>query len=257
VRALGTPAAIAAAIVGSISIGPADAAQPGLSAVVTPAQVAVGDVFEYTITLPVAPNGAPPELADVVVRSGPFQTIGPPQLELDDRRARIVHRFACLSTSCVPREGPRQLEIPAARVGRITVAPVAVLVRPRVSPAAVRGGARAYLRETHLPPVDGRVGPTAAVRALAVAAAALVLLAAALIAIGAPWRRAGRSSPLNRAIRLLRESAHRSAADRRRAGDLLARASPAAVAEDARAFAWSKREPSPDAAKSLAARAEG
>jgi hypothetical protein len=66
--------------------------------------------------------------------------------------------------------------------------------------------------------------------------------------------------PLVRALRLLRESASRSAPDRRRAADLLARVARTRgappLADEATRFAWSPEQPQPGAATALADEAD-
>jgi hypothetical protein len=247
-------AAVAVAATVMTATATATAGPAGVRAAASPVRVAVGDVFTYTIEV----TGAP-ELSedDVTVPSGPFRALGPPRFERGDAgRVRVVQRLACLSAACVPRDGPRRVRVPVARVGGRTVPAVDVVVRPRASEAAVRGGARAYLRETQLPGVDARVDPAATTWAFGAAAAAAGLAALAVAAAGRPWRRARRTVALARAIRLLRESARRPVADRRRAGDLLARLHPATpLKDDARRFAWSEREPTSAEAEALATRA--
>jgi hypothetical protein len=248
-------AALVALVAATVLTLPAAAAPVDARAAVSPARVAVGDVFTYTLEV----DGTRQLFAeDAVLSTGPFRALGPPRVERDsDRgRVRIVQLLMCASAACVPRDGPRRLRVPAARLGDVAVPAVEVVVRPRASEAAVRGGARAYLRETRLPAVDARVGPRTTTWALSAVAVAAGLAAAGVAVAGRPWKRRRRAAALERAIMLLHESARRSAADRRRAGDLLARVHPAAgLADDATWFAWSEREPTGGDAEALAARA--
>ena len=73
-------------------------------------------------------------------------------------------------------------------------------------------------------------------------------------------QRQAAGDPLERALRLLRESVRRSAPDRRVAADLAARELSAldggALSDDATRLAWSSPDPAPADVESLAARAE-
>ena len=246
-------------------------ADPGLAAVevrasAQPATVGVGDVFSYVLEVHVPPEGAEPDAADLRASPGPFRVLEPPRLDRTDDESgvvlRLTQRLACLDAGCLPTSGPRRVLLQSARVrvggAVVTAAPVTVRVRPRVAPASVAGGPRAYRRETLLPAPEGPVEPAAAVWLLGGVALAIAWCALAVAAsVVRPLRRRRRENALERAIRLLRESARHAPPERRVAADLLARVAgdESAVADQATALAWSPPDPSAADAETLAARA--
>jgi len=146
-------------------------------------------------------------------------------------------RLACLSVVCAAR---------TVAVGGITIR-----VLPRVTAKQVASAKPAYRAPTALPAPRG----TGAASTLLLAGAGLLaLLAAALVAGG--LRQRGEESPvdrLRRALRLVRESATRPPADRRRALDhLAATRGDARPAEHATRLAWARPEPEPDATLAVA-----
>ena len=146
-------------------------------------------------------------------------------------------RLACLSDACVDKV--------------VSVGGVTIRVRPRVTAKAVAARKPAYRAPTALPAAS-REGVTDEL--LFGAAAVLALMAAALVAAELRGRR--RAVPvdrLRRALRLVRESAGRAPADRRRALDhLAATLGDVPPAERATRLAWSRPEPDPEPTLSLA-----
>jgi hypothetical protein len=274
-RLLAQAAAVAVAL--AAGAGVAHAAPLAIRATAQPASVGVGDVFTYVVEVRVDPKLVDPAGVRIVADSGPFAPLGPAVRSTHGRSGdtlvRLTERFACLDLACAPRNGVRAVTVPAARVrARLrgggladsVAAQLTVSVVPRVPAAAVRAERAPYRRQTALPPpgsAPGRLAGGAGAVALLLAAVCLVLVVAAL--------RAGRAAafprrdeePLARAVRLLRESALRSVADRRRAADLLARVARARnarpLADDATRVAWSPEGPElASAATTLADRAE-
>jgi hypothetical protein len=139
-------------------------------------------------------------------------------------------RLACLSDACANRV--------------VSVGGVTVRVLPRVTAKEVAARKPAYRAPTAVAAAPGD-GP--ADELLFGAAAVLALGAAALAAFGLRGRRRIPVDRLLRALRLVRESAERAPADRRRALDhLAATLGDAPPAERATRLAWSRPEPEPE-----------
>jgi hypothetical protein len=161
-----------------------------------------------------------------------------------------VYELQCLDPACVPGPQPRVVNVAGRRL----------VIVPRATSTQVADPLRSFRRETTLPPPTYRIRP-ALLRALLLAAAA-VLAAAAALALWPTLRRprpahVDRRSPLERALALVRSAMGRSAADRRRALDLLAsslgRDAPVAETLD---LAWSEPDPEPTRIKQLVERIE-
>jgi hypothetical protein len=134
-----------------------------------------------------------------------------------------------------------------------------------VPASAVAASRAAYRRQVDVPPPSTTVSPGLAAAFLAAAAILLAALAALLA-----WRgvRRERTLPvrerlaggLERALRLLRESAGRPVPDRRRAADYAGRAAAARggaqVAGEASRVAWAPPDPEPADIGALAERIE-
>jgi outer membrane murein-binding lipoprotein Lpp len=146
-------------------------------------------------------------------------------------------RLACLSDACAGR---------TVSVGGVTVS-----VLPRVTPKQVAARKPPYQAPTALP-AQADPGPAAGL--LLAAAVLLALLAAALVAGELRQRRdEAPVDRLQRALRLVRESAVRPPRDRRRALDhLAATLGEAPPAERVARLAWARPEPGPDATRAIA-----
>jgi len=156
-----------------------------------------------------------------------------------------VYELQCLDPACVPGPGPRVVRVAGRRL----------VIVPRTTSAQVADPLHSFRRETTLPPPAYRIRP-ALLRAL-LFAAAVVLAAVAVLAVWPAVRRLApahvdRRSPLQRALALVRTALGRSAEDRRRALDLLARSlgheAPVAETLD---LAWSEPDPEPTRIKQL------
>lgn len=153
-------------------------------------------------------------------------------------RGRDGNRYViqCLDPKCAPPD--------TVKVGEVTVR-----ILPRATGAEIGQPLRSFARETARLPTSYRVSPTLAL-ALLVAAGLLCLAAAAFVARPllhrlVPEPRDTRT-PLERALALVRASATRSEADRRRALDLLGRALRDRGGRGAFDLAWSRDDPTPD-----------
>ena len=147
-------------------------------------------------------------------------------------------RLVCLSDACADRT--------------VSVGGVTIRVLPRVTPEQVKAAKPPYRAPTAVPPASGT--GTAAANLLIAAAALLALLGVVLVVID---RRPGRSvtpvDRLQRALRLVRESAARAPRDRRRALDHLADTlGDMPPAERATRLAWERPEPEPEATLAIA-----
>jgi hypothetical protein len=163
-------------------------------------------------------------------------------------RGRDGNRYViqCLDPKCVPP-------------GTVKVGDVTVRIVPRATGAEIGQPLRSFARETARLPTSYRVSPTL-VLALLVAAALACLAAAAFVARPllhrlVPEPRDART-PLERALALVRASATRNEADRRRALDLLGRALRDRRARDALDLAWSAPDPTPADIEQLVERVE-
>lgn len=145
-------------------------------------------------------------------------------------------RLACLSDACA---------------GRTVVGGVSVRVLPRVTAKQVAAAKPRYRAPTTLPAAEGAGAGSLVLFAGAIV---LVLLAGALAATEL-LRRRGEApvDRLRRALRLVRESAARTPADRRRALDNLAvTLGEAQPSERATRLAWARPEPEPAATVGIA-----
>jgi hypothetical protein len=230
---------------------------------VTPATAGVGVRVTAEARITIDPQRVDPTTVRVSFGVAPLAALGP--VEQTGLRFRVV--ATCLDEACAPNAQPRPVRLVPIRVtGRLRSGrplsasfswPVLMLV-PRVPAAALRGNPPFRL-ETSPPPPRYRVAPGTLAALLDAAAAVLALTAAAAVAL--LWRRATRRraelrrDPLDRALELARESAHRPPEDRRRALGLLARVLDRrrpGLAEPVEALAWSRPPPSAEATTSLA-----
>jgi hypothetical protein len=219
--------------------------------------VGLGDPFRYTVEARAASG-----TLRVVADTGPFAVVAAPKTSRSRAGGmtivRVEQTLACLDRGCVPGAQPRSVLLPAARAITATgsaVAPaVAITLTPRVPVSAVAAARAAYRRQVEVPPPSTPISLGAAAAILAAAAAALVAFAALLLWRGLGHRRTvpvqGRvAGGLERALRLLRESAGRPVSDRRRAADYAGRAAAARggaeVAGEASRVAWAPPDPEP------------
>ena len=259
------PGVAAAAAVAALVVPLSAWGAPTIGAEVSPARISVGQGFDYVVRATVD-TGDDARRARVVAPIGAFDAIGPSKLVRDGREVRLTQHLACLGLACVSTNQARTLALPAAQVvldGAVTpAAPVEITVVPRVPAEVVAAETPAYIRQTEVPP------PRFAARPGVLTAVALAL-AAAFVVIGVvlfvPWLRSGRRTAresvdeYDRAVRLLRESSERQAADRRRAAGLLgrvARPRADALAATADRVAWSRSQPDAAAVAGLADSAE-
>ena len=262
--ALGAVTACALALV---AVPSAFAAAPTIDARVDQANPRFGDSFAYVVTATV--DGSLVGSARISNDVAPFTRLG----EAVERRSvsdgvgniTVTETIACLSAACL--EGRRGgVAFPPARVsagGKVAVAPhVEVTVGSRVTSAAVKASEPVFRRPAGLPSPTYRVSPSAA--AIVLALLGIGLLAAGASVLTAPLRRsrADRRQAIDidqreRAVRFLRESATRNADDRRRAANLASRVvGEPELARTAAGVAWSRPEPGPPDATTLADRVE-
>lgn len=218
-----------------------------------PAGIGFGDAFTYVVE-------ARGEAVSIVAPTAPFTRLGPPRLERAGTLVRLTQRVACLDARCLAAAPTKRVTLPPprARIGSRTIAgePVSVSVRSRVTRTRAAAGDEAYRRDTSLPAVAAAAGVAWLVPATVAIGLVLVLL---VLLRPSRTRRRSAVDAVPRAIRLLRESATRDAADRRRAAALLARtAEPRAqaLAEKATTAAWARPSPAGEDALRLAALAQ-
>ena len=231
----------------------AQAAGLQVQASTEPRSVGLGDAFRYTVEAR-GPHG--PRIT-VLADSGPFLVVAAPRTTRSSSggtdAVRVEQTLMCLDRGCAPSDGARRVSLPAARAKQGTSTATAqappLKVVPRVPKAAVKASRAVYRRDAG---VAGVSIPGALVPLLVAVALVCVLLAAALVALELrrPRAAAGRFAvvdALERALRLLRESAGRPAPDRRRAADLASRVAGErggdTVAADATRLAWAPPEP--------------
>ena len=247
------------------------AAPPTIDARVDQANPRFGDSFGYVVTATV--DGSLVGGARIVQRRRTVHAARRRRSSGDRSSNGVGHitvteTIACLSAACLEerRRSRRPAAAPASRPGgEVAVAPrVEVTVGSRVSRSGREGvGA-------------GRSGGPAACRARPTASRPSVAATRARAPRRRPPRRrrgrahrlrsadrvpigAGRSTSTSaeRAVRLLRESATRDAADRRRAASLASRVvGEPELARTAAGVAWSRPEPGPPDATTLADRVE-
>ena len=142
--------------------------------------------------------------------------------------------------------------------GSITGRPTVVRVDGRVAPASARPSPDVFRADTTVPPASG-TSPTKVAVALTTIAVAALLVALLLLSSLRRGSAVAGDDSLARAIRLVRESAHRPEADRRRAADLLARTAGdrdrRPLAAEATRIAWAPSLPTSRTVEDLAASA--
>jgi hypothetical protein len=260
-------ATIAALLLGLATAAPAAVATPQVHATVDTARVGLGDTFRYTVEAR-APRG---ERLNVVADAGPFLVAEPPKTTRsssgDTTVVRIEQTLMCVDRGCAPGTKPRRVLLPAARAtsggASVRAQAVALTLVPRVPASAVTASRAAYRRQVDVPPASTSISPRTLAVLLAIAAVVFVALALLLVARTVPRPRAAgawAAGGLERALRLLRESAARPAPDRRRAADYAGRAASlrgaTQVVEDAERVAWAPPDPQPGDVGALAERIE-
>jgi hypothetical protein len=266
---------LATMLVGAgLVVGPAyGTATPTVRAEVEPAAVGVGDSLTYVVEARLDRHGLDAGSAHIVADTGPFVQVGPASTTRSTDGpfvvVRLEQRLACLDLACAPVDRRRAIRLPAARViaaragGALTATratPVAIVVDPRLSAAAVRSGSPPYRQQTALPAPTHNAGQMYSLLLVVSAALAFVAVSLAVLALWPQAAGHAREAELPRALRLLRESATRPPSDRRRAAGLVSRVVGAAgaksLADDAGHIAWSATSPEPARTDALAERAE-
>ena len=245
-----------AAVIVALVLAPAAGAAT-VRATVDHQAVGLGDPFRYTVEARAASA-----TLRVVADTGPFAVVAAPKTSRSRTGGmtivRVEQTLACLDRGCVPGARPRSVLLPAARAITATssavASAVAITLTPRVPASAVAAARAAYRRQVEVPPPSTTISLGAAVAILAVAVTALIAFALLLVWRGLRHRRTvpvrGRvAGGLERALRLLRESAGRTAPDRRRAADYAGLAAAvrggAQVADEASRIAWAPPDPEP------------
>lgn len=236
---------------------------PGIE-VSAPRAVGFADAFDYVVEATVRPSDA--ETAELTAEVGPFTVLDAEPVARATRGGAIVirlaRRLACIDDGCVGRAESLRTVLPApvlvSASGSVTGRPTVVRVDGRVAPASVRPTPDVFRADTTLPPASGTSPTKVAIALTATVVAAL--LGALLLLVSMRGRSAvAGDDPLTRAIRLLRESAGRPEADRRRAADLLARTAAdrdrSPLAADAMRIAWAPSAPTARTVVELAASA--
>jgi hypothetical protein len=225
-------------------------------ATVDSTSVGVGDSFVYTVEA----HGAGP--IRVTADTGAFTVVAAPRTTQLDDGVRLSQTLACLDRGCAPGASPRRVFLPTARAttgdAAATAHAAAITVVPRVPAKAVSASRAPYKRQLDVeaPSTSPAAG---ALAGLLIAAAVLLVAAAAFVVLRGRRHvasRARRTLGLADALRLLRESAGRPAADRRRAADFAGRMTTARVRDEATRVAWAPPDPEAGDVDALADRIE-
>lgn len=231
-----------AALVAALSLAPAASAVT-LSA--TPARASFGDAVVVTATAD----------GPIDLELGFWTALSPPETVTRGGATTVSQRVICLAEACVPNTAERFVQLPTASAGGERTR-ARILVAARVAPEAVAASKALYRRDTSVAPSRSH---GALVAVFVLAAVALVVLAALVFVPRRRREEAFERAPqdaLERAVRLLRESAGRPAPDRRRAADLVGRVAPGS-ADAARGIAWARRDPGVEDVEQLAGRVAG
>lgn len=231
------------------------AANISLETRVEPATVRFGDSFRYIVEARTHGTSS----LQVIGDTGAFAVVGAPSTTKrhvgGETVITLVEQLACLDRDCLPGATRRTVKMPRAVATEggtsVRATPVTVRVLPRVARRAVSASRAPYIRQTAFPSASTTL-PFSLAAALAGAVAVLALLGASALAVAELRRRsAERPQPgwtgtrLELALRFLRDSAARSANDRRRAADFAARAVDSRLADEATKVAWAPPEPMP------------
>lgn len=263
-----TRAIIALGALALVMASASQGAGPIVHAAVEPAAPLFGDTFAYVVDVEVDESRV--DGARIFNEVGPFTRVAPTRVTRSVAngvaRITVTEKIACLTARCIPGAPGTAVAIPHARVTLDGVGaagpPVVVWVRSRVSGDAVRASEPVFRRPAGLPPATVRLDPGRAQAGLALGG--IVLLFVGILVIVVPLRRwrpaaapSDRTDPVVRAVRLLRESAARDSPDRRRAASLVSRViGEGDLAVDAARVAWSRGDPGPPDAATLADRVE-
>jgi hypothetical protein len=216
--------------------------------------VGVGDPFDYVVEA----RGTAP--VRVTADLGPFTAVAVPQVARSDsdgaEMVRVTQRVICVDRACAPGGSPRRVLLPEVHVttgdGAVT-GRAAIMLVPRVPAKVVAAEKAQYRKQLDVPAASPPV-PAGALATLFVAAAVVLVLLAARLVVRGRWHtqiRMPRTLGLADALRLLRESAGRPPADRRRAADFAGRLAPGLHAEAMR-LAWAPPDPEADDVAGLA-----
>jgi hypothetical protein len=243
--------------------GEAAAPPPGVE-VSAPRAVGFADAFDYVVEATVPASEA--ESAELTADVGPFTVLDAEPVTRTTRRDATVillaRRLACMDDGCVGRARSLRAVLPApvlvSASGSVTGRPTVVRVDGRVAPASARPSPDVFRADTTVPPASG-TSPTKVAFALTTIAVAALLVALLLLSSLRRGSAVAGDDSLARAIRLVRESADRPEADRRRAADLLARTAGdrdrRPLAAEATRIAWAPSLPTSRTVEDLAASA--
>ncbi len=253
---------VVAVVVAVGAPGVSTAASVPIRAAASPSSVAFGDVFVYTVAVPLLP-GTDADTVEITAPTGPFTTMAAAERRTSTVSGTTVvelrQSLACLDEGCVPSSGGRRSSLPPATavVGRTRIAsrPVSVEITPRVAAAAV-GRDQPLFRRGPLLSDDRERTLSSTTLVVAGVAALLLGLLALLVRPRRPKAFSrGTADPVERARRLLLASVVRSPTARRRAASLAGRVAPdELLSHDAQRIAWSPDDPTGDDAVALAGR---
>lgn len=257
-----TRSVVAAALAACVIAAGGNAAGPPSSIEASaPHAVGFGDAFEFVVVATVPSSDA--ESAELIADVQPFTVLDAEPIEREPNGEvtviRLVRRVACLDEDCVGRARALRVVLPAPVIrsesGSVTGTETPITVSGRVAAFPARPDPSLFRADMTIPRPTGR-SPTTAVTALTATAVASFLAALLLLATAVRSRAVPVDDPLARAIRLVRESAGRPEADRRRAADLLAQIAGdrdhELLAADATRVAWAAPKPTAGTVEELA-----
>jgi hypothetical protein len=269
-------AAVAALALAALTGGSARAEAPAplsVHGVLTPAAIHFADSLVAEIEVAYDPSQVDGASIRVVPGFGPFQPTSPPTVSHGHRGDLVVLRYRyalqCLTDGCLPLTRAREMRLPRLTVTgsadgqpvRASAAWPGLRVLSRV-PERAANGPLVFRHQSELPPPDYAVSPGALASGL-IALAVLAAGGGAWLLARALRRRTARSAadrltPLERALRYVRDAATRAdPADRRRALELLAEVVDAEgrrerLAGEVHDAAWVETAPTPQRSTELA-----